>query len=90
MHSHCRPISWVPDWLGSYSLTDGRLLAGVLSAAAADESDMRALESQLNALLVLGAGGLTDLECLGRLHEVDCTGWPAELVGYVNDLLETR
>ncbi|MEJ8657940.1 hypothetical protein [Streptomyces sp. MS1.AVA.4] len=78
----------VPDWLGSYSLADGRLRAGVLSAAAAGESDMRALEAQLNALLALGAGGLTDLECLGRLHEVDFTGWPAELVDYMHDLLD--
>ncbi|MEU3300502.1 hypothetical protein ABZ729_11855 [Streptomyces sp. NPDC006678] len=42
----------------------------------------------MNALLALGAGGLTDLECLGRLREVDFTGWPAELVDYVNDLLD--
>ncbi|MGW8954236.1 hypothetical protein [Streptomyces sp. NPDC055709] len=41
----------------------------------------------MNALLALGAGGLTDLECLGRLHEGDFTGWPTELVDYVSDLL---
>ncbi len=77
------------DWAGLYSKSDGRMLAVVLSIAAACETDHAALESQLNALLELGANGLTDSECLAHLREIDLTRLPENLREYVEDLLET-
>lgn len=80
----------VPDWVGSYSPTDGKLLVGTLSISAACETDLAALESQLNALLELGAGGFTDLESLGHFRGIDLTTLPTGLSDYVNDLLESK
>lgn len=79
----------VPDWLDSYSSTDAKLLVGALSISAACESDLAALESQLNALLELGAGGFTDAESVGHLRGIDLSTLPTGLSDYVNDLLET-
>ncbi|WP_405422474.1 hypothetical protein [Streptomyces erythrochromogenes] len=76
------------DWLAHYSRSDVALLAGALSVAAACERDPAALESQLNALLELGSVGLMDIGSLERLREIDRAAIPANLVGYVEDLLE--
>ncbi|MGW0699642.1 hypothetical protein ACWD0A_09970 [Streptomyces sp. NPDC002867] len=78
----------ISDWLNSYSPFDGVLLAGVVSIAAACESDLDALESQLNSLLELGAGGFTSTEHLRRLRDIDTTRLPSNLRDYVRDLLE--
>ncbi|MFI6471458.1 hypothetical protein ACIBL5_14570 [Streptomyces sp. NPDC050516] len=78
----------VCDWVGSCSRADGTVLAGVLSASASCESDPAALEAQLHALLELGAGGLTDLESIAHLREIDRGKMTESLIEYVDDLLE--
>ncbi|MFH9868969.1 hypothetical protein ACH4NT_23225 [Streptomyces lydicus] len=78
----------VTDWSRSYSQEDGRLLAGILSISAACERDHAALEAQLNALLELGANGLSDLQSMAHLREIKLEALPNTLSEYVNDLLE--
>ncbi|MEC4014878.1 hypothetical protein [Streptomyces sp. H27-D2] len=79
----------VTDWVSSYSKTERRLLAGILSISAACEQHHGTLEAQLHALLELGASGLTNFESIAHLREIDLTTLPGSLSEYVEDLLNT-
>ncbi|MEV0275320.1 hypothetical protein AB0I22_02895 [Streptomyces sp. NPDC050610] len=78
----------VTDWVGSYSRDDVALMASILSVCAACEQDTSTLESQLNALLSLGASGFLQTENMARLHEVNRDALPGGLGDYIDDLLE--
>ncbi|MEV6395023.1 hypothetical protein AB0M39_09645 [Streptomyces sp. NPDC051907] len=76
----------VTDLVSGYSAADGRVLAGVLSAAAVCERDPRALEAQLNAIIQLGA--LAEPDMVASLQTLDVEALPGELGDYVRDILE--
>ncbi|MFF8275432.1 hypothetical protein ACF05T_04815 [Streptomyces lateritius] len=76
----------VTDLVSVYSLADGRVLAGVLAAAAECETDPAALEAQLNAIIQLGS--LAEPEMVARLRDLDIERLPGELGDYVEDILE--
>ncbi|MFD3723651.1 hypothetical protein [Streptomyces sp. NPDC058671] len=76
----------VTDLVSGCSLADGRVLAGVLAAAAECETDAAALEAQLNAIIQLGS--LAEPEMVGRLLALDIEELPGELGDYIEDLLE--
>jgi hypothetical protein len=76
------------DWLSSYTATDAVALATILAAAAASEKDFPPLESQLHAILELMSTGHVQLAHISHLREIDLQELPAELRGYVKDLLE--
>lgn len=76
----------VTDLVSVYSLADGRVLAGVLAAAAECETDPAALEAQLNAIIQLGS--LAEPEMVARLRALDIERLPGELGDYVEDILE--
>lgn len=80
----------VPDWLGSYSESDVRMLAEVISTTATCEHDLNVMEAQLNALVELGSSGFGGPEYMPRLRDMDLTRLPRNLVEYVEDLLETQ
>ncbi|MCX5376758.1 hypothetical protein [Streptomyces sp. NBC_00091] len=75
----------VTDWVGSYTEVDGRLLAAILAVTAACETDGTALESQLNAIIQLGA--LADRSSVSYLKEIEGSPLPGDLSGYVHDIL---
>ncbi|MFE7585618.1 hypothetical protein ACFU5Y_29085 [Streptomyces gardneri] len=74
------------DQVSGYSLTDGRVLTGVLSAAAVCETNPAALEAQLNAIIQLGS--LAEPEMVAPLMALDVENLPGELGDYVRDILE--
>ncbi|MFE1907482.1 hypothetical protein ACFW96_27970 [Streptomyces gardneri] len=74
------------DQVSGYSLADGRVLTGVLSAAAVCETDPAALEAQLNAIIQLGS--LAEPEMVAPLMALDVETLPGELGDYVRDILE--
>ncbi|MFI0987682.1 hypothetical protein [Streptomyces exfoliatus] len=76
----------VTDLVSGYSLADGRVLTGVLAAAAACESDPGALEAQLNAIIQLGS--LAEPDMVAALRTLDIEKLPGELGDYVMDILE--
>ncbi|WP_435975128.1 hypothetical protein [Streptomyces sp. Qhu_M48] len=76
----------VTDSVSNYSPIDGRILTGILVAAAVCESDPDALESQLNAIIQLGS--LAEPEMVAGLRVLDVEGLPGELGDYVRDILE--
>ncbi len=76
----------VTDLVSVYSLADGRVLTGVLAAAAACESDPGALEAQLNAIIQLGS--LAEPEMIETLRTIDVHEMPGDLGDYVTDILE--
>ncbi|MEU7294016.1 hypothetical protein AB0A76_12545 [Streptomyces exfoliatus] len=76
----------VTDLISGYSLADGRVLTGVLAAAAACESNVGALEAQLNAIIQLGS--LAEPEMVATLRTLDVEKLPGELGDYVADILE--
>lgn len=76
----------VTDSVSNYSSIDGRILTGVLVAAAVSESDPSALESQLNAIIQLGS--LAEPEMVAGLRVLDVEKLPGELGDYVRDILE--
>ncbi|MER6094482.1 hypothetical protein ABT154_01170 [Streptomyces sp. NPDC001728] len=76
----------VTDLVSSYSLADGRILTGVLAAAAVCESDPGALEAQLNAIIQLGS--LAEPEMVAILRTLDVEKLPGGLGEYVTDILE--
>lgn len=78
----------VTDWVNSYSSTEGRMLATLLSICASNEGDHGALESQLHALIELGSSGSVDVDSIYHLREIDRSSIPSTLSEYVNDLLE--
>ncbi|RSS54021.1 hypothetical protein [Streptomyces sp. WAC01280] len=76
----------VTDLASSYSLTDGRVLTGVLATAALCEEDPAALEAQLNAIIQLGP--LAEPDMVAILQALDVDELPGELGDYVRDILE--
>lgn len=77
----------VTDLVSSYSRAEVNTLAVVLAVVAAGERDYAALESELHALLELGASGFLAAEALSHLREIDKGSVPENLVGYIEDLL---
>ncbi|MER6393169.1 hypothetical protein ABT236_32490 [Streptomyces sp. NPDC001523] len=75
----------VTDWASGSSPAICALLTGVLTMAAAQESDDAALEAQLNALLQLAE--FLDPEITVHLEDIDKAAHPAVLGEYVRDLL---
>ncbi|OEV01733.1 hypothetical protein AN216_17080 [Streptomyces oceani] len=78
----------VVDLVGSYSRAEVITLAGVISAVAAVEEDMDALEAELSALLNLGGSGFLRTEHLACLEQIDRAHTPGVLLEYVDDLLD--
>ncbi|MFC8293007.1 hypothetical protein ACFUJ0_02185 [Streptomyces sp. NPDC057242] len=76
----------VTDLVSDYSPADGRVLSGVLAAAAVCEKDSGALEAQLNAIIQLGS--LAEPEMIESLLSLDRESLPGELGDYVKDILE--
>ncbi|MCX5194290.1 hypothetical protein OOK31_10340 [Streptomyces sp. NBC_00249] len=73
------------DWPGSWDPETGRLLCAALARAARAETDPAALESELNALLQLGA--FLAPPALALLRTLDRTALPPLLRPYLDDLL---
>ncbi|MFI1284627.1 hypothetical protein ACH4U5_28435 [Streptomyces sp. NPDC020858] len=73
------------DWVGSYTETDGHILAGILAISAACEPDPTALESQLNAIIQLG--GLADEDSTSYLKAIENSPLPGDLAEYIHDIL---
>ncbi|MFD3331055.1 hypothetical protein ACFWV1_00100 [Streptomyces sp. NPDC058700] len=76
----------VTDLVPVYSLTDGRVLTGVLAAAAECETEPAALEAQLNAIIQLGC--LAEPDMVARLRALDVAKLPGALGAYVEAIFE--
>ncbi|MFF3193462.1 hypothetical protein [Streptomyces misionensis] len=83
-----RTADEVSDHLSAYSPDQASALATLLSAAAASEKDIAALESELNAILELTATGHVTRAHLTQLKEIRLDDLPREICDYVTDLLE--
>ncbi|MFF9275392.1 hypothetical protein [Streptomyces griseosporeus] len=75
------------DWLSAYSAEEAATLATILSIAAARESDLEALESELHAVLELETTGHVGSAHLGYLAEIDRSTLPIPLRPYITDIL---
>ncbi|WP_413757466.1 hypothetical protein [Streptomyces sp. MMBL 11-3] len=83
-----RAADEVTDWVSAYSEAEAVTLATLLSATAALETDVSALEAQLHAILELTSTGHVRVEHLGHLREIDRSTLPASLGEFVTDLLD--
>jgi hypothetical protein len=79
----------VTDLVDSYTVSEVRVLGGLLAATAAAETCHDVLEAEMHALLELGSRGILTTADLVALREIDRDSLPASLVEYVTDLLET-
>ncbi|MFE9737538.1 hypothetical protein [Streptomyces sp. NPDC006477] len=85
-HTRESAADQVTDLVSGCSLADGRVLAGLLAAAAECETDPAALEAQLNAIIQLGP--LAEPDMVARLRALDVEKLPPGLGDYVEDILE--
>ncbi|MFD5792858.1 hypothetical protein ACFWIO_04825 [Streptomyces diastatochromogenes] len=79
----------ITDRLSAYSPSQASALATLLSAAAASEGEVSALESQLHAILELTSTGHVDLNHISQLHDIRLQDLPSQLREYVTDLLDS-
>jgi hypothetical protein len=68
----------ISDWLGSYSVREAKIIAGLLVALAASETVAECRESQLHALTELAEAGLLDPSDVAGIEDLESDGKSSE------------
>ncbi|MFJ6905384.1 hypothetical protein [Streptomyces griseoluteus] len=83
-----RAADEIADCLSSYSAAQASALATVLAAAVVSEKERSVMEAELHAILELMSTGYVTRAHVEQLQDLDVDRLPAEIQGYVTDLLE--